>query len=145
MTGTGSPDHYLSEAEVRRLIEQALAQVSLAGKRILVIIPDSTRTAPIPWFFRLFHELLDGRAAALDYLVALGTHSAMSEAALNKLVGISTEERAERYPNVRIFNHHWDQPDTFTQVGTIPEEEIAQITEGRLKQSLPVAPMFEAK
>mgnify|MGYP006175105241 CR=1 FL=1 len=63
--GKGSPDRFLSEEEIRPLVTEALAQWDLEGRRVLVIIPDSTRTAPVPLFFRLFHELLAGRVAAL--------------------------------------------------------------------------------
>ncbi|MCP4610189.1 MAG: DUF2088 domain-containing protein, partial [Planctomycetes bacterium] len=83
--GKGYTDKFLTESEIRDLISPALAQANLAGKRVLVIIPDSTRTAPIPQMFRLFYEYLGETAAALDYLIALGTHQAMSEEAINKL------------------------------------------------------------
>ena len=75
------------------MLAQALAAQPLDGKRVLVIIPDATRTAPIPLFFRLFHQSLWGRVASLDYLVALGTHQPTGENALNRLVGISAGER----------------------------------------------------
>ena len=46
----------------------------LDGKRVLIIIPDGTRSMPMPLMFNLFEELLGRRVKALDYLVALGTH-----------------------------------------------------------------------
>ena len=136
--GKGCTDRFLTEREVHDLMAEALAQADLAGKRILVIIPDHTRTAPIPLFFRLFHELLGSRVAALDYLVALGTHQPMSEDALNKLVGVTAAERAERYRDVRILNHRWDLPDTFVTIGTIPAAEIEEITGGLMRQNVPI-------
>ncbi|MCR4406305.1 MAG: lactate racemase domain-containing protein [Anaerolineae bacterium] len=122
--GKGSTTHFLSESDVRDLAQEALAQADLQGQRVLVIIPDHTRTAPIPLFFRLFHELLWGRVAALDYLVALGTHQPLSEEALHRLVGITAEEHRQRYAGVRIFNHRWDLPETFTTIGIITEDEL---------------------
>ena len=136
--GKGHTDRFLTEREVHNLTAEALAQADLAGKRVLIIIPDHTRTAPIPLFFRLFHELLEGRVAALDYLVALGTHQPMSEDALNSLVGVTAAERAEKYGDVRIFNHRWDLPDTFVTIGTIPAAEIEEITGGLMRQDVPV-------
>jgi len=47
----------------------------LANQRVLVIIPDLTRSAPIPLLFRLLYEVLGKQVARLDYLIALGTHS----------------------------------------------------------------------
>ena len=138
LAGSGSAERFLSEDEVRALTAQALGQVALDGKRVLVIIPDSTRTAPLPLFFRLFHELLWGRVAALDYLVALGTHQPMSEAALNRLLGLTAEERATTYGGVHVFNHHWEEPDTFVTLGTIPAAEMEVLSEGKLAQEVPV-------
>ncbi len=40
--------------------------------------------------------------------------------------------------NSRIFNHSWDKPDTFTSIGSIPSDEISQITGGLLSQEIPV-------
>ena len=137
-TGTGYTDRHLTEAEVHNLIAEALAQVDLAGKRVLVIIPDHTRTAPIPLFFRLFHQFLGGKVAALDYLVALGTHQPMSEEALNRLVGVTAEERARQYADVHIYNHEWADPATFTTIGVITEHETRALSNGMLSLDVPV-------
>jgi hypothetical protein len=56
LIGKGNTTDHLTEPQVHDLTAEALAQADLAGKRVLVIIPDSTRTAPIPLFFRLFHD-----------------------------------------------------------------------------------------
>jgi len=136
--GKGYEDRFLSEADVRELTSSALAAADLDGQRVLIIIPDSTRTAPIPLMFQLFHEYLANRVAALDYLIALGTHQPMSEEAINKLVGVTAEERAGRYAKVRIFNHRWDLPETFVTLGEIPSAEIEEITSGLMSQSVEV-------
>ncbi len=133
VVGKGSTTDTLTEGEVRDLAAEALARHDLRGRRVLVIIPDSTRTAPIPLFFRLFHELLRPQAAALDYLVALGTHRPMSDEALCRLVGV------EALTGVRLFNHRWDQPATFVTLGVIPADEIRALSEGRLAVDVPVA------
>jgi len=122
--GKGSATNLLTESDVRSLTTRALVDVPLEGKRVLVIIPDATRTAPIPLFFRLFHELLADRVAALDYLVALGTHQPLSEEALCRLVGITAQEWQRQYADVHIYNHCWDQPETFTTIGTITENDL---------------------
>ncbi|MDY7042294.1 MAG: lactate racemase domain-containing protein [Chloroflexota bacterium] len=137
--GKGYEDGYLSEGEAREVVSQALDEHDLTGKRVLVIIPDHTRTAPISLFFRLFHELLWDKVAALDYLVALGTHQPMSEEALLRLVGITAEEHREQYAGVRIFNHEWQQPGCFRTIGTITAEEIAEITGGLMRRDVLVS------
>ncbi|MFL5806831.1 MAG: lactate racemase domain-containing protein [Roseiflexaceae bacterium] len=136
--GAGSPAVDLSEDETRELLRAAFERWDLSGRRVLVIVPDGTRTAPIPLFFRLLHELLGGRVAALDYLVALGTHPAMSEEALGRLVGVTAAERAARYPDVRIFNHRWDLPETFVTLGSITAAETRALSDGMLSLDVPV-------
>jgi nickel-dependent lactate racemase len=138
VVGRGGTAGYLSEYDVQGLVEQAFTRIDLEGKRVLVLIPDRTRTAPIPLFFRLLHRELARRVAALDYLVALGTHQPMSEEALNQLVGISSEERRTTYAGIKLLNHRWDLPETLLTVGTIPAAEIEQISNGLLVQDLPV-------
>jgi nickel-dependent lactate racemase len=76
--------------------------------------------------------------AALDYLVALGTHQPMGEEALNHLVGVTAEERRTTFSGVNIFNHRWDLPETFVTIGTIPKEEIGAISNGLLVQDVTV-------
>ena len=136
--GRESQEGFLDAGDVRELVSEALDRYDLTGKRVLVIVPDSTRTAPIPLFFRLFHEALCGEVAALDYLVALGTHPAMSDEALNRLVGISAEEKRTRYGDVRLLNHRWDLPETMVTIGTIGAAEVGEISSGLLVQELPV-------
>ncbi|HMY72833.1 MAG TPA: lactate racemase domain-containing protein, partial [Blastocatellia bacterium] len=138
LIGAGFADKFLSESETRELMATALSKASLDGKRVLILIPDGTRTAPIPMMFRLFHELLGRRAAALDYLIALGTHQPMSEEHINRHLGVTAEERAGTYANVRVFNHRWDLPETFAELGEISAEEIAEISGGRLHEAVKV-------
>ena len=134
----GYDDRFLSETEIRELVASALERAQLDGKRVLVIIPDGTRTAPIPLMFRLFQEQLGERAAALDYLIALGTHMMMSEDSINKLVGISADERSSTYANVNILNHRWDLPETFATLGRISADEISAITGGLMHREIDV-------
>lgn len=136
--GQGSAAKTLASDEVQQLLGRALDPIPLEGKRVLAVIPDGTRTAPIPLMFHLLYEQIGRRVARLDYLIALGTHPPMSEAAIERLVGVSAPERAERYPNVRIFNHRWDLPETLETIGVISGEEMAQLTKGLLDEETPV-------
>lgn len=130
--------HTLSEADVRATLVEGLAQAELAGKRVLVIIPDGTRSGPMPLFFRLFHEILGGEVAALDYLIALGTHQPMSAEAIHRHLGVSAADMAGKYANVRVFNHIWDLPETFVRLGAISAAEIETLSNGFFRQEAPV-------
>jgi lactate racemase len=136
--GQGYEDRYLSEDEVRDVLAEALTQVGIDGEHVVILIPDSTRTAPMPLMFRLFNELLGPRVARLDFLVALGTHPLMDADALNALVGITAEERATTYQDVGLYNHEWDCVDTFETIGIIPAAEIETISNGMLSMDVAV-------
>jgi nickel-dependent lactate racemase len=131
-------ESFLSEPEIRELLENASLHANLGGKRVLVIIPDRTRSGPIPMMFRLLCDVIGERAATLDFLIALGTHPALTDEEIDQLVGATPRERASRFPGVKIFNHRWDLPETFTSIGKISESEIATLTEGLLVQTVDV-------
>ncbi|MFW6154118.1 MAG: lactate racemase domain-containing protein [Planctomycetota bacterium] len=127
----------LTDDEVRGVLTRALGRLDLAGKRVLAIIPDSTRTAPIPLLARLLGELLDGTGGQIDFLVALGTHMPMDDVALGRLVG--AEVGGGRFRGHRVFNHQWDDPATFATIGTVTAAEVEQFSHGRLSLDVPVA------
>ena len=133
-----SPNVPLQPDEARGLLASAINSFPLNGKRILVIIPDSTRSAPIPLIFKSLNELLNHRAAQLDYLIALGTHPIMMEEAVDRLVGMPASERKQKYPKINIYNHHWDDPDWLTTLGTIPASEMEVLSQGLLPMDVPV-------
>src|SRR5690349_14077787 len=135
--GKGFTTQRLANEDVRHLLETACNDLALDDKRVLVIIPDGTRTAPIPLMFRLLYEQLGRRVACLDYLIALGTHQPMSEEAISQLVGASSEERARKYPNVQVFNHRWADPGTLKTIGVISRQEAVDLTNGTLEQEVP--------
>jgi len=83
----GRVDGYLTEEEVRRVARKGLERLPVDGRSLLVIIPDGTRTMPMPLMFDIIERELGPRVSSLDFLVALGTHSPMDDAQLSRLVG----------------------------------------------------------
>ena len=138
MIGKGSTTNTLTEEDARELVAQVCNALQVDDRRVLVIIPDGTRTAPIPLMFRLLYEQLGGHVAQLDYLIALGTHQPMSEEAISHLVGATAQERETRCPNVRIFNHTWDDPRALRTIGVISRSDAASLTDGLLVDEVPV-------
>jgi nickel-dependent lactate racemase len=136
MIGKGYTDQTLTEIEAREILARLFTGHDMAGKRVLAILPDGTRTAPVALLFRLLRELVGERVAALDYLVALGTHQAMDDAALSRLVGEPV--RAGQAGRSRIVNHRWELPETFVTLGTLPAAEVETLSEGRLALDVPV-------
>ncbi|MFQ5769369.1 MAG: lactate racemase domain-containing protein [bacterium] len=136
--GKGATDRILTDAEIFKICEEAFSRNDFDTKRILVVLPDHTRTAPVDKMFRVVHKLLAGRAKRLDFVIALGTHPPMSEARINQHLGISERERSTKYASSRIFNHQWDAPDQLSHIGTISEEEVEQISHGLMRQSVDI-------
>ena len=136
--GTGYTDRTLTEAEAREIVAQAFAEHDMAGKRVLFVTPDATRSAPMGMMFRVFYDAIGEQVDAIDYLIALGTHQAMDQEHLNKLFGLTARQRAGEYGKVNIYNHEWDKQETFRQIGTISAQEIEQITDGLMSMDVPV-------
>ncbi len=138
MAGMGFTNRILSDDEIAGLVHAALTDWHLTGRRVLVIIPDGTRTAPIPQLFRLICRELQGKAAALDFLIALGTHRPMTSEQINHLVGVTPDEWQTTFTDVHIYNHDWAAPETFVTLGTISADEVGEISAGMLCQTVDV-------
>jgi nickel-dependent lactate racemase len=137
VVGRGVNTGYLTREEVSALATEGLARLPIDGKRIVVLIPDGTRTMPMPLMFDILTREVGPRAAALDFLVALGTHTPMSDEQLSGLIGRTVVD-GQVGPH-KIFNHRWDTPDTFATLGVIPAADIEALSLGHLKQDVPVA------
>ncbi len=128
----------LDEPQIRETLATALEHAGLGGKRVLVIVPDGTRSGPIGLFFRAFCELLLPQVGALDFLIALGTHPPMEDEAIRRRWQLTPEEWERYTTRVHVFNHEWWKPQTFCTPGVIPAEEIAELSGGLLRQEVPV-------
>ena len=136
--GKGFTDRELTEEDVRQIVSETFGAMSLTGKKVLVIIPDHSRTAPIDFMFKVVYEALADQVAQLDFLIALGTHPPMSDEMINKRVGISMAERHSRYAKARFFNHYWNDPNALTCIGSLSSDEVSELSEGRLNDPVDV-------
>jgi nickel-dependent lactate racemase len=136
VVGRQSTCGHLGPDEIYAIVAESLESVPLGGKRVLMIVPDGTRTMPMPQMFEIFQKLLQPRVKKLDYLVALGTHPLMSDAQLTKLTGRIVADG--RVGDSHIFNHHWEDPATFVTLGVIPAAEISSLTHGLMSADVPV-------
>lgn len=124
----------LSEETIRETLISGL-QNQHTGQSVLILIPDHTRSLPLPLLFReLVNTLHD--TSQLDFMVALGTHPALSEEQLCRLVGITPEERRSTYRQIGILNHAWDSPDTLVEVGCLTSDQIQEIAGERWHPTL---------
>ncbi|MBP7934336.1 MAG: DUF2088 domain-containing protein [Phycisphaerae bacterium] len=134
----GSETARLSDADICQVVAKALGGARLSGKRVLAIIPDHTRSGPTGLLFRAIADTLVGKAAAIDFLIALGTHPPMSEEKINELLGMVGGERAARYASVQVFNHHWNSPEALTPIGMLTRSRVEELSGGLLSMEVPV-------
>jgi lactate racemase len=125
----------LSHEQILETLEKGLGG-NFRNQRVLVLIPDHTRSLPLPFLFRSLVDVMY-ETKQLDFMVALGTHPSLSEESLNKLVGISVKQRMTIFKHVGLLNHDWDTPSALTSLGVIEQDEIRQIAGDHWHSSLP--------
>ena len=128
----------LSDAQVVEVVSQALPAADYRGKKILLIVPDHTRTAPVGLLFKTIFAQIGEVTQHLDVLVALGTHPTMSEEAICHRLEISVEEHRGEFKKVRFFNHEWDNPAALQEIGTLTAKDVSELTGGLFSMDVPV-------
>jgi nickel-dependent lactate racemase len=121
----------LTYEQVRPFVLEQLGVADLDGRSVCVIVPDGTRSCPMPLLLQAVHQALAGRVRRMTVLVALGTHARPGQTELARHLGYEPGGFAERYPGATVRNHEWWDSDTFASVGTIGADRIAELSEGR--------------
>jgi nickel-dependent lactate racemase len=124
----GGPGQVLSDADVTAFIQEQLAGAGLDGRSVCVIVPDATRSCPLPLLLQAVHGALTGKVSRLTVLVALGTHAEMSPDELRTHLG----------GDYAVLNHEWWKEETFADLGTISADRIGEISGGLLHEAVPV-------
>ncbi|HEY0865876.1 MAG TPA: lactate racemase domain-containing protein [Fimbriimonas sp.] len=110
-------------------LQAAVRRTLPRGRKVLLIVPDNTRTAPIGAVYRAIVE----HVGPVDVIFALGTHPPMStEAMLRRL------EIEEPPPSTKLINHAWDDPTRLLNLGKIDADEIDAISGGRFRMAVDV-------
>jgi nickel-dependent lactate racemase len=135
----GGADQTLTEDELRRFVRAQLDAAELDGKSVCLVIPDGTRSSPLPLLLDAVCSALAGRVKRLTAVVALGTHQPMSEPALAHHLGYSERGLEATYPGLTVLNHEWWTPDTFVELGTISAERVRELSGGLLDVPAKVA------
>lgn len=131
-----SADGKFPPREIETYFREALARHRWQDKRVLFIIPDNTRTAPVQLFFDVVVEELKPQTAKLDFLIALGTHPPMTDKDLKAHLGVTFKEAQEQ--GITVYNHLFQEPQELVHLGTIPEEEMHTISRGLITEDVPV-------
>jgi len=136
--GKGNPSSIISREETLEIIEKGIQKEHYNGKRVLVLTPDATRTCPLPMMISSLNRIIGNLASKLDFMVALGTHTPLSEEKILELYGISFQQQKETFSNSDFYNHHWDLPDTLVEIDRISKDEVEEISGGLLREEVPV-------
>ena len=132
---TASLMQVLSDEQIIETLHNGLDD-KFRNQRLLVLIPDHTRSLPLPFLFRSIVDVLH-EVKQLDFMVALGTHPPLSEENMNKLVGITAEERRTTFNQIGLLNHNWKTPSALHSLGIIEQDEIKQLAGVHWHSSLP--------
>ncbi|MFO0425242.1 MAG: lactate racemase domain-containing protein [Planctomyces sp.] len=125
----------MTRAEMVNWLENEIPVGDFRDKRVLLVIPDNTRTAPMSVLFPELRRILGPVAKRLDVLVALGTHRAMPLEKIRSMLGIAENDPCS---DVGLFNHEWDNPEALTTIGKLSKADTAEISDGVLSMEVPV-------
>lgn len=137
--GKGSRTDSISVGELHQVIKDVLCGIKdFSGKRVLVVIPDTTRSGPTDIIFKYVHKVLAKSARKIDFLIALGTHPPMPEEKVNTFLKITARDRKTTYKNTAILQHEWDKPEGLAHIGTITAGVMEKISGGLMSEDIPV-------
>ena len=134
----GGADRILSDREVADFVGEQLAGIDADGHSVCVLVPDGTRSCPLPLLVGAVHRALYGRVTRLTVLIALGTHGAMSDEALAAHLGYAGRDLQDVYPGTEVRNHEWWRPETFANLGTIPSARVEELSDARMSGDVEV-------
>jgi nickel-dependent lactate racemase len=138
LSQTAPTGQHLSAEQVRALIAEACPPKDYRDRKVLLIVPDHTRTCPLGMVFAALFDRIGAATAALDVMIALGTHQPMSEAAICERLEITAEERRAKYGSVKFINHEWDNPAALRKIGHLSTSDTRALTGGLFEMEVPV-------
>lgn len=128
-----SPGRHIAEPELREVLLEFWSRADICPGKLLIIIPDDTRTLPMPTIFQTMGEGLLPRVKELAVLVALGTHPPLEEDRLLRHLG-----PAFPHPKISLYQHSWRDSQTLVRIGEISEERMAELSRDLLTEAVPV-------
>ncbi|WP_224387826.1 lactate racemase domain-containing protein [Pseudonocardia sp. ICBG1293] len=134
----GSADTVLDPDEAGAFVTEQLDALPAEGRSVCVVVPDGTRSCPLPLLIDRVHRSLAGRAREVVVLVALGTHQPMSPERLAAHIGCPGQSPETAFPGMTVRNHAWWDPDSLVSVGVVSADRVRELSEGRLSEAVDV-------
>ncbi len=134
----GGPHKIVSDAELDEFVGRNFAGVEFDGKNVVLIVPDGTRSCPLPLMLRTVHRHLIDRVASLTCVIALGTHSYMEPAEIDAWFGVEPGGLEAAYPGMKVVNHEFLDHDKIVTIGTLSEDEVFELSNGSMREKVVV-------
>lgn len=100
----GGVGEHVTEQQLDEFVAERFADVDVDDKDVVLVVPDGTRSCPLPMLVRVVHRHLVDRVRRLTAVIALGTHSYMSDEAIDVLFIVGGEGQpeslAQAYPGL---------------------------------------------
>jgi lactate racemase len=138
LSQTAPAGQHLTAEQARALIAEACPPKDYRDRKVLLIVPDATRTCPLGMIFSGLYDRIGAATKAFDVMIALGTHQPMSEEAICERLEITAEERRAKYGSVKFINHEWDNPAALREIGHLSTSDTRALTGGLFAMEVPV-------
>ncbi len=126
----GGPQASITPAEIAGFLDDWCARVAACARRVLLLPPDITRmNSRAGELTEGIYRRLSGKAV-VRIMPALGTHFPMTRAERHKMFGAAI-------PDDAYLEHRWK--DDLRELGEVPGERIAELSEGKLDYAMEVA------
>lgn len=135
LVGKGTRDELMDDASIREIVRASVDQWPVrAGSRVLGIIPDKTRTFS-PEVVRQILAACQDRGLQFDFLIATGTHAAMTDA--ETACFLKSKGHEDLFRNAAIANHAAD-PANLISLGTLEASTVRELSNELLTDEIPV-------
>ncbi|MBI5851955.1 MAG: DUF2088 domain-containing protein [Planctomycetes bacterium] len=126
----------LDPAQIAAAVRTTLDAWDVDGRRVVVLVPDKTRTCPLDLVFPLVRDALAPRVAALKVVIALGTHEPLDLHAARAHLGLHAPSPHDA--KLLVVNHAWRDPSALVEIARLTAREVEAISEGRLSLDVPL-------
>lgn len=135
LIGQGTKEQPLARAAIAEIVDNGVAGLGLRrGQKVLGIIPDNTRSFEPEVVHRLVSACRD-RGAACDLLIANGTHAAMSEEKIDRL--LCRPAAPDLFRDTPVYNHR-TAPEELLTLGILDAETVREISGRRLDRAVEI-------
>jgi len=122
----------MTNLELKNFITEKISY--LKGKKVLVIVPDGTRSFPHKDIFLILDEILKD----CDFMVALGTHPPMSLEEMCDLFSFDYNEYKDKYSHHKLISHNYKDQSELKLIGTLSKEKIEELSNNMFHDPVPV-------